>query len=83
MSKVHKYVRHSVVGFVIWPKTDSLWHSEVGQLLEHIHGEIMSAGFVSTGADGPVCFGESESLGIGSLEGDTEAIRKQFVPSRS
>lgn len=31
-----KYVRHSRVGFILWPKTDALYHAHVGKLLSAV-----------------------------------------------
>lgn len=73
-----KYVRHSVIGFVMWPKTDRLWHSHVGALLNRAGGKIISAGFVTSTDGVVVCHGKSESLGISSIPGDTEALAAQF-----
>jgi len=77
---IHKYVRHSSIGFILWPKTDFLWHSHIGDVLfKHARGHIISAGFVRI-LDGDIaCFGMSESLGIVSKpEEDTEALKKQL-----
>jgi len=75
-----KYVRHEEIGFVLWPRTDALWHSHVGRLLQQRRdGKIVSAGFVEFGAGGsPRCFGMSESLGIASKDGDSEALAQQL-----
>ncbi len=75
-----KYVRHEEIGFVLWPRTDALWHSHVGRLLQQCRGgKIVSAGFVEFGQDGrPVCFGMSESLNITSKDGDSEALAQQL-----
>ncbi len=75
-----KYVRHEEIGFVLWPRTDALWHSHVGRLLQQKRdGKIVSAGFVEFGQDGkPVCFGMSESLNITSKDGDSEALAQQL-----
>lgn len=82
-----KYVRHSAVGSVVWPKSDNLWHLDVAQAvgrqgnsigLFRVHGHVVSAGFVRI-ADGKVtCYGRSESLGIGSQLDDSEALAKQL-----
>lgn len=74
-----KYVRHEEIGFVLWPRTDALWHSHVGRLLQQRRdGAIISAGFVEFGPDGPVCFGMSESLGIASRDDDSDALAAQL-----
>jgi hypothetical protein len=39
----------------------------------------LSAGFIDWDVDGrPLCMGESETLGIGSREDDTEALRAEW-----
>lgn len=75
-----KYVRHDEIGFVIWARTDALWHSHIGRLLEQRRqGKIISAGFVDFRPGGiPVCHGMSESLNIASKEGDSEALAAQL-----
>jgi len=75
-----KYVRHDQIGFILWPRTDKLWHSHVGQLLmRRGSGEIISAGFVDFGRSGmPRCFGMSESLQISSRPDDSAALADQL-----
>lgn len=74
-----KYVRHEYVGFVLWPKTQLLWHSHIGNLLEdRTSGKILSAGFVNFVNGLPICSGYSESLGVDSKDGDSEALAKQL-----
>ena len=74
----HKYVRHSTLGFVLWPMTDEIWHQHVGRLLAREAGAILSAGFAEM-YDGSVsCYGKSESLGISSDPTDTDALAKQL-----
>lgn len=75
---VHKYVRHSVLGFIIWPKSDDLWHSHIGNQSKRCGGEIISAGFASF-ADGSVsCYGRSESLDVDSKPEDSAELAKQL-----
>lgn len=82
--KTLKYVRHSVAGFMVWPKHwDEVHHAHVGKMLAGNrnleHGHILSAGFIAWAAPGqPVCYGRSESLGIASLPEDTEALRAEW-----
>lgn len=71
-----KYVRHSKVGFVIWPKTDNLWHSDVGQIMRS--GHIISAGFADIYAGEASCYGRSESLDLNSRPEDSEELTKQL-----
>ena len=74
-----KYVRHERIGFILWPRTDDLWHSHVGRLAQSkAGGEIVSAGFVDLGGGAPRCFGMSESLGIASRDDDSDALAAQF-----
>lgn len=80
MSAILKYVRHSVAGFVVWPKGyDEVHHAHVGRLLRGnpslAHGNIVSAGFIEwTASRRPRCYGKSESLGIASMADDTAAL---------
>jgi hypothetical protein len=71
-----KYVRHNTVGFILWPRTDDLWHMHVASALPR--GSIMSAGFASVAGGKVKCGGRSESLGIGSLPEDGAALAKQL-----
>ena len=77
---VHKYVRHNVLGFILFPATDDLWHSSVGRfLLQRLEGSLISAGFVYFQENGlPKCYGESESLEIKSKEEDTALLIQQL-----
>lgn len=71
-----KYVRHKTIGFILWPKTEELYHSHVGRLFNRL--EILSAGFASLYAGDVLCHGRSESLNIGGREDDTVALAKQL-----
>lgn len=74
-----KYVRHSRVGFILWPKTDALYHAHVGKLLSAgTRGEVLSAGFARVGGGLVSCYGMSESLGIRSAKGDSQALALQL-----
>ena len=74
-----KYVNHDKVGFVLWPRTDKLFHSHVGgMLLIRANGRILSAGFATISQGMVRCHGKSESLGIPSLPSDTEDLAKQL-----
>ncbi|MGH7462813.1 MAG: hypothetical protein ACREMA_17540, partial [Longimicrobiales bacterium] len=69
MSVTLKYVRHSVAGFVVWPRNlEALAHRDVGQALLHSrdvgHGEVLSAGFVEMEDGKPFCHGRSESMDL-------------------
>jgi len=74
-----KYVHHSSVGFILWPRTDLLFHSHVADAVRlRARGHIVSAGF-ATIEDGKVCcYGESESLGMSSLPTDSSDLAKQL-----
>ncbi len=75
----HKYVRHSELGFILWPYSDDLYHSHVGELMDTwLRGHIVSAGFAYIGPDSIVCNGESESLSIKSRADDSAALSKQL-----
>lgn len=75
----HKYVRHSIIGFILWPCSDDLYHSHVGDLsVGMARGQILSAGFAVV-YDGKVtCSGKSESLRIKSRPEDSELLAKQL-----
>lgn len=73
-----KYVRHSRLGFVLWPSSDALWHSHVGAAVRRIGGEIISAGFASVAGGVAKCWGMSESLSIKSRADDSEALAAQL-----
>lgn len=74
----HKYVRHSELGFFIWPRTDNVWHSHIAQLAKRAGGTIISAGFAAFSDGLVVCHGRSESLDIGSLPDDSAELAKQL-----
>lgn len=89
-----KYVRHSVVGFVLWPDTDSLCHTDVAEAIsnrikeEAYHygkspslapGCVISAGLAIFGPRGQImCHGKSEPLGIGAKDEDSDLLAKQL-----
>lgn len=77
--KRHKYVRHSIIGFILWPYSDDLYHSHIGELSVGMgRGHIVSAGFAVI-YDGKVtCSGKSESLRIESLPEDSKLLAKQL-----
>lgn len=56
-------------------------HSEFAGQLQRAAGGVVTAGFVFNGLDGktmsPVCYGESESLALESLEEDTDLLIRQ------
>ena len=75
----HKYVRHSELGFILFPKMEALWHSHVGRFLLQKGGTLVSAGFVSFRDNGlPKCYGYSESLDLHSKEEDTALLIQQL-----
>ncbi len=74
-----KYVRHSKVGFVLWARSDDLWHLHIGKLLlARLGGTILSAGFVTFEDELSICYGESESLEIKSRKDDSDALAIQL-----
>ncbi len=73
-----KYVRHSNLGFILWPKTDALWHEHMGRLLTRVPGKIMSAGFADVQGGTARCFGRSESLDMDSDPSDSVALALQL-----
>jgi len=74
----HKYVRHSALGFILWPTSDQLWHLHVGRSLYRVEGTIVSAGFCHVIDGRAVCWGLSESLGVCSQPSDSEALTLQL-----
>lgn len=70
-----KYVRFKRIGFVLWPRTDDLWHAHIGR---SVRDPIVSAGFASVEGGKVRCWGRSESLGIGGVADDQEALAKQL-----
>lgn len=64
------------MGFFIWPNTDSIWHQHIGELLGN--DGILSAGFVQFNRGMPKCFGESETICLGSLPEDSDLLAKHF-----
>lgn len=74
-----KYVRHDVKGVFLFPIiTPGVSHESVAKFLGP--SGVISAGFVDlSGEEGAKCFGESESLGIGGLEDDSQVINKQML----
>lgn len=74
-----KYVRHSLVGFILWPSTGLLLHAHVGQLLgAQCKGRIVSAGFAKLHGGKVRCHGRSESLDIASRLDDSKALAEQL-----
>lgn len=74
-----KYVRHSTIGFIVWPRTDALWHSDIGvNAIRKAGGKIISAGFCSLEGGAARCWGRSESLDVGGLPDDETAMNAQF-----
>lgn len=71
----YKYIREKRTGFIIWP-ADAAIHSEVATRL---HLVVHSAGFVRMEPEGLVCFGKSESLGVGVAPEDTALLRQQLM----
>jgi len=74
----HKYIRHSSLGFILWPMTDDVFHQHMQNLFRRERGEIISAGFVEFDDKEAFCYGRSESIGIGGLPDDSEVLNKQL-----
>lgn len=70
--KKHKYVRKEL-GFIVFPDTFS--HDDFGN-----KSNVISAGFcyINTETQECKCFGESISIGIKSLEEDSQQMTNQF-----
>jgi hypothetical protein len=83
MKATFKYVHLYGYGFILWPYSDDLWHSQIGHLAACNLGRnypLVSAGFArvvpKTGKF--LCWGQSESLKLRSLPDDTEKMNAQF-----
>lgn len=77
----HKYVRFEKLGFVLFPMTDAVYHADMRFMTHGKDGtkdKIVSAGFVEFYEGELSCYGRSESLDIGSMRGDEEALKKQL-----
>lgn len=81
----HKYIRHSTIGFILWPmrlgdeSEGNLWHLHAAEQSRRIcGGKIVSAGFCEFMDGKAFCFGESESLGMRSLPEDTKLLNEQL-----
>ena len=72
----HKYVRAERIGFIIWPKTDELWHSHVGAIMRRV--PIISAGFAEISENGVRCYGKSETLDMSSMLEDSSLLAAQL-----
>jgi len=73
----HKYIRHSKVGFILWPTDHGLHHHQVAEVVKY-HGHIISAGFVSIIDGGVFCFGKSDTLQIVSGGDDSQLLAEQL-----
>jgi hypothetical protein len=74
-----KYIRHSKIGFILWPRTDDLWHSHVAASIRHPKtGAVISAGFCKVREGAVACWGRSESLNIDSRTDDAEMLARQL-----
>lgn len=87
-----KYVRHSTIGFIIWPfrvgseVSGNLFHSGVGAAArQNCGGKIVSAGFcrLDTTIGKADCFGHSESLQMSSLPEDSDLLTRQLFGVRA
>jgi len=72
-----KYIQHSVIGFVLWDRTDEMYHSHMAEAVNKRvgRGKIISAGFASLHPE-VKCYGMSESLNIRSTPECTANLRK-------
>jgi hypothetical protein len=74
-----KYIRHEKIGFILWAQTDDLWHAHMARLTNsRLPGKVISAGFVDLQGGIVNCRGRSESLNLGPLPDDNEAMAKQL-----
>lgn len=77
-----KYVRHEIVGFVVWPAHTGLQHSDVADVINtrtHAPGIFISAGFCYIKDEKAVCYGKSVSMNLDSKPSeDSERLTKQL-----
>jgi len=76
----HKYVRmDGNVGFILFPADTELYHAHVGQIASRATWENpLSAGFAEITNGKVTCFGRSESMCLGGLPDDSEALQLQL-----
>ena len=79
---INKYIRLEKIGFVIWSgepgKSTMDWQSHYNMSRVFPH-KVTSAGFCGARfGEELACWGESESLGIGSTSEDIFALRSQL-----
>ena len=74
----HKYVNFEGYGFVIWPMSDTVIHSDIARM---VGKHPVSAGFVNFGREGAKCYGESVSLRLMSRKTDTDDLNDQLALS--
>lgn len=76
----HKYVRHSALGFALFPADTELAHSDIAYMMRHKAGggEIVSAGFVWITPNTVIIEGRSESLNVGPASDDASALKEQL-----
>jgi hypothetical protein len=75
-----KYIRHSSLGFVVFPEHINFMHYDMAVSVnrEMRQGSIMSAGFIGFDAGKPFCHGRSESLNLGAGPTDTQDLRTEW-----
>lgn len=73
----HKYIRHSEVGFILWPAGRNLHHDHIALSVQG-YGRIVSAGFANIIDGGVFCFGRSDTMNISSLEEDSQLLADQL-----
>lgn len=81
-----KYIRLKIVGFILWPRVypdpdaDPISHKNMSVFVKQKAGndEILSAGFVQFKNGKAFCSGNSQSLGLGSLEEDSGLLSQQL-----
>lgn len=77
----HKYLRHSVAGFFIWPVADGrFWHKHLMEALnkKYPDGYAVSAGILEFKNGNPHCFGRSDTLDLPSNLEDSALLKKQL-----
>lgn len=76
---LHKYVRHSELGFIVFQNSKLIYHEHIARfIVRQSGGNIVSAGFCMFFDDKCVCNGRSESLNLASHPDDSTLATTQF-----
>lgn len=72
-----KYIRHSDIGFIIWPIFDHVAHVDMATKVGGPN-KIISAGFCTLYGGIVKCWGRSQSLDLESRDDDAKALAEQL-----